>query len=45
MRFKNILDVMNNRLEKAEKQVSDLEDIVMENNQAEQERKKCNNKK
>ena len=40
----NTLDGINNRLEKAEEWVSDMEHRLMENHQAEQERKKKNNK-
>ena len=36
---------MNSRLEKAEEQISDLEDKIMENNEAEQKEKKLWNMK
>jgi len=32
---------MNSRIEEAEEQISDLEDRVMENNQAEQKKELC----
>ena len=38
--MRNVLDRMNNRLEEAEEQISDLVDRVMESNQAEQKREK-----
>ena len=40
--MKFILDGINRRPEEAEKQISDLEDRVMESNQAEQVREKKN---
>ena len=38
--MKDMFDGMNSRMEEAEEQVSDLEDSVMESNQAEQDREK-----
>jgi len=43
--IENTLGGINSRLEEAKEQTSDLEDRVMESNQAEQERGKNNNNK
>lgn len=40
MKLKNTLDGINSRLEEVEEQITNLEDRVMETNQAEQARKK-----
>ena len=38
--MRNMLDGMNSRMEEAEERISDLEDRVMETNQAKQNREK-----
>ena len=37
---RNMLDGMNSRMEEAEEQINDLENTVLESNQAEQKKKK-----
>ena len=44
-KMRNMLDGMNSRMEEAEEQLGDLEDRVMESNQAELKREKKNNSK
>lgn len=39
--IRNTLEAMNSRLEEAEKQINDLEDKVMESNDAERKEKLC----
>jgi len=39
--MRNTLDAMNSRMEESEEQISDLEDKVMENNEAEQKKELC----
>lgn len=42
--IKNMLDAMNSRMEEAEEWISDLQDKIMESNEAEQrEEELCNN--
>ena len=39
-KIENWLDAINSKLEEAEEQISDLEDRIMENNEAEQKRER-----
>ena len=44
-KMKNILEVLSSRLDKAEYQISDLEEKVAENTQSEKRQEKRNQKK